>query len=196
MDRKDLSMANWASCTSLGPHSAPVADVVLGERSKFLKRAGALIAASALTPTAMGAFAANRSTLAAVRFRIDVHHHITPPAYVAEIGQRLFGPTLAWSPQKSIDDMDAAGVATAITSITNPGIWFDGDKRDRRLARDCNDYGAELVAAYPGRFGMFAAIPLPDTEGSLREIEYGLDVLNADGIALFTSYQNQWLGYP
>jgi 6-methylsalicylate decarboxylase len=126
--------------------------------------------------------------------RIDVHHHIVSPGFVAELRDRLQPPTLNWTPQRSIEDMDRAGVATAITSVTTPGVWIGDDAQGRRLARDANDYAAQLAADHPGRFGIFAAVPLPDIDASLAEIEYGLDVLKADGIALFTSYRNKWLG--
>jgi predicted TIM-barrel fold metal-dependent hydrolase len=128
--------------------------------------------------------------------RIDVHHHIGSPAFAAELRERLQPSTLNWTPQRSIEDMDRAGVATAITSVTTPGVWMGDDAQGRRLARDANDYAARLAVDHPGRFGIFAAVPLPDIDASLAEIEYGLDSLKADGIALFTSYRDKWLGDP
>ncbi len=92
--------------------------------------------------------------------------------------------------------MDLAGVETAILSLSNPGVWFGDKGLARALARDSNEYCAKLIAANTGRFGMFATLPMPDIDGSLVEAVYALDVLKADGIALFTSYQDRWLGDP
>jgi len=129
--------------------------------------------------------------------RIDVHHHHTPPPYVAAItAKNVAGPVRDWTPEKSLADMDKAGVATAMTSITTPAMRFLDDAGARKLARECNDYTAKLVADSKGRFGMFAVMPMPYVEGTLHEISYALDTLKADGIALLTSYGDKWLGDP
>ncbi len=131
--------------------------------------------------------------------RIDVHHHISPPAYIAELdpkGIPLTRETRDWTPAQSIELMDKGGVQVSLTSITTPGLWFGDAALSRKLARACNDYAAKLVSDHPKRFGMFVNLPMPDIEGSLKEIEYGLDVLKAEGVVFFTSYGDKWLGDP
>jgi len=135
---------------------------------------------------------------------IDVHHHIVPPfwfeevkpAIIAQGGGRIVPSWFGWSPQRAVEEMDQNGVGTAIISMTTPGIWFGDVAQGRRLARDYNDYAARIVADHPGRFGLWATLPLPDTEGSLKEIAYAYDTLKVDGIGLMTSYGDKYLGDP
>jgi len=133
--------------------------------------------------------------------RIDTHHHYVPPFYLTEVGADAVARTLVsgrapvWTPQHSIDVMDRHGIATAVVSIAAPGFRCDeGKKAD--LCRRCNDYAAEMCNAFPGRFGSFAGLPLPDIDVSLREINRSLGELNAEGICLMTSYDGRYLGDP
>lgn len=130
--------------------------------------------------------------------RIDVHHHLFPPDYRTAIAAMNAANLAAWTVQQSLDEMGKGAIRKALLSVSTPGVWFGDAAQSRKLARVVNDYGAKLVKDYPGKFGLFAALPLPDTEGSLREIEYGLDTLHAPGIGLLTSYQvagsDRWLG--
>jgi 6-methylsalicylate decarboxylase len=129
--------------------------------------------------------------------RIDVHHHHTPPPYLAALTARnILGPVRDWTPEKSLADMDRAGVAVALTSITTPALRFLDEAGARKLARECNEYSVKLAADSKGRFGTFAAMPMPHVEATLHEIAYALDTLKADGIGLLTSYGDKWLGDP
>jgi predicted TIM-barrel fold metal-dependent hydrolase len=132
--------------------------------------------------------------------RIDVHHHMLPPRYIQ---MRLSAGTTpgtsgisAWTPARTLAEMDKNGVATAVLSLSQPGLKFDDIEGTRSMLRYCNEYGAELKRDHPGRFGLFATLPLADIDGALRELEYAFDVLKADGVGLLTSYGTRYPGNP
>jgi predicted TIM-barrel fold metal-dependent hydrolase len=127
---------------------------------------------------------------------IDVHHHLSPTTFINALKDHKLGerPILDWTPARSIEDMDRARVATAITSITHPGLWFGDKTETTHLARECNEYATRLVADHPGRFGTFASLPLPNVDASLKEIEYAFDILKVDGVGVMTSFGDKWLG--
>src|SRR6202023_1570085 len=122
--------------------------------------AGGLAAATALP--ARRVFAQAPEARPAAK-RIDVHHHFLPPQYMKEEHERInFGhdnvspnQLLAWSPSQSSEIMDRNGIATAIASITPPGVWFGEAAAARRLSRMWNDYAAKAIRNYPGRSRMF-----------------------------------------
>jgi len=121
--------------------------------------------------------------------KIDVHHHVGPPPGAA--GNRIPGPE--WTPQIAVEEMDRNGVST--------GIGFPGGipattgiEQGRKIAREYNDYAAQMGRDYPGRFGLFASLPIGDIDGTLAEIAYALDVLKADGFGISTNYGDMWLG--
>src|SRR5258708_16437351 len=98
--------------------------------------------------------------------RIDVHHHFLPPSYLKAIEERMLlgrGRQQAagrggWTPAASLAQMDAAGIALAIGSLSIPGIWVCDIALARRMARESNDYAATVVRDHSARFGFFAAI--------------------------------------
>lgn len=131
---------------------------------------------------------------------IDVHHHYFAPAWMTRFkkeivesnGERFF----SWTVQTALEEMDKTGCDTAVVTCGGPGTWNGDVQASRAASRDVNEFGAKMVKDHPGRFGFFASVPLPDTEGSLREIEYALNTLNADGILLWSNYGTRYLGDP
>jgi predicted TIM-barrel fold metal-dependent hydrolase len=160
----------------------------------------AVAGAGAMLP-AGGALNLAAQVTRSARGRIDVHHHMAPPAYVRAMDREI-APTAGyrnWSPAVSLEKMDKANVATSILSPIQGLVrdsLSDRSERARNLARQNNEYGAQVVRDKPDRFGLFATLPMPDVDGSLKEIAYALDTLKADGFGLFSSYMDKWPGDP
>jgi predicted TIM-barrel fold metal-dependent hydrolase len=132
-------------------------------------------------------------------YRIDVHQHILPSDYVsalARLGITSSGgrPVPEWDIQTTLALMDRHAIATAITSISEPGIYFGDVMFTWDLARRCNEFSAQLIHEYPQRFGAFAILPLPDVDAALRELEFALDTLKLDGAVLLSSIDGRYPG--
>ena len=131
--------------------------------------------------------------------RIDVHHHILPPNFVSALNSLNIpwtgGPEVpSWSLQQAHDMMGAMGIDAAVAS-PSPGVYWGGDTAFAvKLARETNEFVADVVRDDPEHFGGFATIPLPDVDASLEELEYAYDTLGLDGVVLYTSQGDRYLG--
>ena len=175
-------------------------------RRNFLQGAAAL-GGSALLPSGQLSAQAPAGKARA----IDCHHHFGSPGYAKAIAAKVDHPMAGfsasgastakhwqeYSPAKVVEYLDRNDVATAVLSVTTPGTWFGDPEETRFLCRDMNDFAAKMMSDYKGRFGLFALLPLPHIDNTLREIAYALDTLHADGVGIFTSYEEHyWLGDP
>jgi predicted TIM-barrel fold metal-dependent hydrolase len=130
--------------------------------------------------------------------RIDVHFHLIPPFYRDAVYEAGTGPAIGrypdWSPQLALELMDQYGIEIAMTSLAQPGVQFGTVESSRGLARKCNDYAADLTASWPQRFGALAVVPMGNMQHAVEEIAYALDGLKFDGVCLFASYGEKFLG--
>jgi predicted TIM-barrel fold metal-dependent hydrolase len=131
---------------------------------------------------------------------IDVHFHLIPQFYRDAVYEAGRGPAIGrypdWSPQLALELIDDHGIALAITSIAQPGVGFLPADKAISFARRCNDYSAELIAHHPRRFGCFGLVPMHDMTAAIDEARYCLETLQFDGISLFASYGEKYLGDP
>ena len=123
-------------------------------------------------------------------WRIDIHHHVVPPQYSDDSMPIRLPDT-----ETQLRSMDGWRIQTAVTSLT-PRVLLKNLHRLREVARTCNEFQARMLRDHPSRFGAFALLPLPDVDGALDELSYALDVLRLDGVGLFSSVNDRYLGDP
>jgi len=130
--------------------------------------------------------------------KIDVHVHLIPQFYRDAVYEAGTGPAIGrypdWTPALALELMDRHGIAVAINSLAQPGVGFLPAEKAAQLARRCNDYAAELIAKHPARFGCFGLVPMHDIDAAIAEARYCLDTLGFEGISLFASYGERFLG--
>jgi 6-methylsalicylate decarboxylase len=152
-------------------------------------------AAAVACATAAQGFLAGRTMTAGM---IDVHFHLIPQFFREAVHEAGFMLATAsypdWSPPSALDLMDKHGIAVAIASTVWPGAGFLPGEKAATFARRCNDYAAELIAQHPKRFGCFGLLPMHDMDAAIAEARRCLETLHFEGIGLFASYGERFLG--
>src|SRR5450755_3121332 len=84
---------------------------------------------------------------------VDLHHHVIPDFYWQasnEGGNAAGGITPPrWSLEGAIAYLDEGGIDAAVASISTPGVHFGDDLAARVLARQVNEYLADLARQRP-----------------------------------------------
>jgi predicted TIM-barrel fold metal-dependent hydrolase len=172
----------------------------MNSRRGFLAGVAAASAAIAL-PGAASAQAAKP----AHRGVVDTHHHFWAPEYLKlseDYGAAHHSPVVPaihnWTPQVTLDEMDRGGVKAAVLSLASirEGFWGLDAQKATNVIRACDDFAAKMIGDHPGRFGLFAPLNMLDLDLSLKEAEYALDQVKADGIGVQSSANGRYPGDP
>ncbi len=115
---------------------------------------------------------------------ITLEEHFVSPSFLAGPGRnlreqakdpqsrigKLFGQ-LCDVGNKRLAEMDAAGIDFQVLSLNSPGVEQLEAEEARKIAKESNDFLAEVVSDHPRRFAGFAALPTPDPEAAVAELE-------------------------
>ena len=152
---------------------------------------------------------------------VDVHAHYVPHRVLATLEERArdFGVSLVKTPPQCalhfdyglkvrpffakliepvaqrLDGMSAQGVSCQLLSVW-PDIFAYGlpSPIAARWHRLMNESLSELCHSYPGRFALFASVPLPDTAAAAREAEFAMRQLGAAGLVVAANVEGVNLG--
>jgi len=123
--------------------------------------------------------------------RVDVHAHYYPDKYIGcvsslrgETNFRIRAPGAAVTLEQRVDLLDKAGIRVQILSVGAQQPYCADVQEAIRAAKLGNDLYAEVCAQPGGYFGAFAALPLPDIDAALAELERALDDLGMVGVNL------------
>lgn len=177
-------------------------------RRNFISTVGVVAGSAMIGASSLAQATASATSVATTPFgqgsinskarRIDVHHHFVPTFWAEGLEKNGGDPSgwkmPKWNPDTDIAFMDSLGIDVAMLSLTAPGVAGWKGKEAPEMARRVNEYAAELGELYNGRFGSFVTLPMQGIEAALKELDYSLGTLKADGVIILSNYEGLYPG--
>ncbi len=142
---------------------------------------------------------------------IDIHAHFVPPSlwqtldrgqewygmkynnaektdlYIKEGNARRIHPSLLFTPEQRLEDMDAHGTEVQVVSVHTQIFGYHLEAaQGLAQAREINDEIAALARQFPQRFAGMATLPMQDVKASIAELDRAVNHLGMKGAELDT----------
>jgi predicted TIM-barrel fold metal-dependent hydrolase len=111
---------------------------------------------------------------------IDIHHHAIFQNHKGILNLPK------WSIESDNEALDRMGIIGALLSLPISAT--------PEIVQKLNYNLAELASYNEKKYGFLASLPLGNIDAGIKEIDFALDQLNADGFILPTNYQGIYLG--
>jgi predicted TIM-barrel fold metal-dependent hydrolase len=150
--------------------------------------------------------------------RIDCQSHIFPKVYIDILAQNPHPPNIVqngdeyvitygdiqqfrlreerYSPETKLKDMDRAEIDISLISTNIPAPCMLAPELGLKGARALNNYIAEVIDTYPGRFAGLASLPWQNPAEAISEIDRATDELGFRGVMLYSHIGGRPVDHP
>jgi 6-methylsalicylate decarboxylase len=95
--------------------------------------------------------------------------HAVASSFLGRFGPGGSAPTAISELESRVEILDRADVGTQVLSLGASSIWHESEETQRRLVSAFNEGVLDAVSGYPGRFELFASLPLPHVGRAIEE---------------------------
>jgi 6-methylsalicylate decarboxylase len=95
--------------------------------------------------------------------------HAVASGFLARFGPGGSAPTAISALESRVEMLDRADIGTQVLSLGASSIWHESEETQRRLVSAFNSGVLNAASEYPGRFELFASLPLPHVGRAIEE---------------------------
>lgn len=143
--------------------------------------------------------------------KLDVHAHLYPTSYPDDV-RRFYENDMGaaardatrvlqwatnepkmWSEEQRLLDMDRLQIDTQVLSLSTPNVYQPDKQAAVAVCQSTNESLLDMARKYPGRFHVFASVPLHYPDEAVAELDRLADVPEVVGVVLGSSVAGRML---